>query len=133
MMRHAAKIVLAVVLLVTFALGRLTTEPTAQAQQPDGAKVLTYTAGQGTLSDTTTGYALSSTNFSGFPKYARQVTIEPLVGNTSGQIEVRSAAGTAGYQLTIGQQCTYPLQGATIYVKVATAGDGICWQTWSDR
>lgn len=132
-MRLSTKIALAFLLLIAFAVGRGTSEPTAQAQVPDGAKTLTYTAGQGTLNDTATGYALNSTNFTGFPKYARQVTIEPLVANTSGQIEIRSAAATAGYELTIGQQHTYPLQGATIYVKVATAGDGICWQAWSDR
>ena len=107
----------------------------AQAQVPKPTSTITFTAFQFTVSQTSTGAALSTaTNAPGSTTYVRQVMIQPLTGNTSGSVEVRSSASQSGYQLSTGQQVVIPCWGnlSGILIKVNTANDGVCVTTWTD-
>lgn len=115
------------VAVLFLAAGLLGRTPRAEAQVPAVNRTVTLVAAQKTVAAAATPEVLGS-------GYADQVVITPLDANTSTFVEVRSAQGTAGFELRDGSSIVIPLQGdlSSIWIDVGTNGDGVSYMTWRD-
>lgn len=118
----------ALVVAAIFALAALVGHPpSAEAQVPVPNRAVTLTIAQKTVTLAATPETLGS-------GIARQVIIKPLDANTSTRIEVRSASGTAGFELYDGDALVLPLQTdlSAVFIRVLTNGDGVSYVAWRD-
>lgn len=102
----------------------------ALAQVPDPSTNITLSAWQFQPTDNATGYALTGAPAGNI----RQLMVTPKVGNGTGSIQIRTAAGTAGFDLVAGSIIIIPAYGAsTLFFKVGTNGDAVGFLAWMDK